>query len=199
MKTAMHSEQGEALLKLARDSLHEALGEPAVGAPVQDWLMEHGACFVTLTQQDRLRGCVGTLEAHRPLVEDVCANARAAALLDLRFAPLATHELSYTRIEISLLSGIEPLQFEGEDDLFMQLRPHVDGVVLRCGTLRGTFLPQVWQHLPEPERFLSELKQKAGLPARFWSNDIKVYRYTVQKWREQDALTESAVTAYTLT
>lgn len=199
MKIAMHSEQGETLLKLARDSLHKALGEPAVSAPVQDWLMEHGACFVTLTQQDRLRGCIGTLEAHRPLVEDIRANARAAALLDSRFAPLALHELPYTRIEISVLSGMEPLQFEDEDDLFIQLRPHVDGVVLRYGTLRGTFLPQVWQHLPEPERFLSELKQKAGLPARFWSDDIKVYRYTVQKWREQDSLTENAVTAYTLT
>ncbi len=194
MKTALHSEHGETLLKLARDSLHEALGEPAVNAPVRNWLMEHGACFVTLSQQDRLRGCIGTLEAHRSLVEDVRANTKAAALLDSRFVPLAAHELPYTRIEISVLSRMEPLRFEDEDDLFMQLRPHVDGVVLRYGTLRSTFLPLVWQQLSDPERFLSELKQKAGLPADFWSDDIKVYRYTVQKWREQDSLNAPAYT-----
>lgn len=191
----MHTEQGDILLGIARASIHAALGEPATAPPAPDWLNEYGACFVTLTQHGRLRGCIGTLEAHRPLMEDVRANAMAAALHDPRFMPLSTAELPHTRIEISLLSQMEPLAFKDESDLRTQLRPHTDGVVLRYGAQRGTFLPQVWQHLPDTRDFLRELKQKAGLPADFWAHGIEVYRYTVRKWREQDLLTEAAATA----
>lgn len=191
--TPVSSEQGRVLLKLARVSIHEALGETPAMVSTEDWLREHGACFVTLTQYGKLRGCIGTLEAHRPLIEDVRANARAAALDDPRFTPLRAYELPRTRIEVSLLSNMEPVAFEDEADLRAQLRPKLDGVVLRHGALRATFLPQVWQHLPEPEDFLGELKQKAGLPASFWSDEIKVYRYRVTKWREEEALAGSAL------
>ncbi|MEO6697356.1 MAG: AMMECR1 domain-containing protein, partial [Gammaproteobacteria bacterium] len=94
---------------------------------------------------------------------------------------------------------MEQLQFEDEADVFLQLRPHVDGVVLRYGALRGTFLPQVWEQLTDPRNFLIQLKGKAGLPAHFWVSDIEVYRYTVQKWREHDTFQEAAVTAQALT
>lgn len=194
----MHTEQGLILLRIARASIHVALGEPAAAPPAADWLCEHGACFVTLTQHDKLRGCIGTLEAHRPLMEDVRANAMAAAFHDPRFTPLSAPELPHTRIEISLLSQMEPLDFKDESDLRAQLRPHTDGVVLHHGAQRGTFLPQVWQHLPDARDFLRELKQKAGLPADFWAQEIEIYRYTVRKWREQDALTEAGTAASTL-
>jgi AmmeMemoRadiSam system protein A len=183
----MPGDRGRVLLKLARASLHEALGMTPAGVVMEDWLYEPGASFVTLTQQGKLRGCIGTLEAHRPLAEDVCANARAAALRDPRFAPLAPHELTHTRIEVSLLSDMEPVVCEDEADLCARLRPHVDGVALRYGARRGTFLPQVWQHLPEPKDFVRELKHKAGLAAGCWSDEIKVYRYRVTKWREIEA------------
>ncbi|MCL5668915.1 MAG: AmmeMemoRadiSam system protein A [Gammaproteobacteria bacterium] len=182
----MSSDRGQVLLRLARASLHDALGETSASVFTEDWLHEPGACFVTLTQYGKLRGCIGTLEAHRPLIEDVRANARAAALDDPRFAPLEADEMPLTRIEVSLLSNMEPIVCEDEADLCARLRPHLDGVVLRCGSRRGTFLPQVWQHLPEPKAFLNELKHKAGLPAGFWSDEVKVYRYSVTKWREED-------------
>ncbi|MFP5344527.1 MAG: AmmeMemoRadiSam system protein A [Gammaproteobacteria bacterium] len=183
----MSSDRGPVLLKLARASLREALGEMPAAVSTEDWLREHGACFVTLTQYGKLRGCIGTLEAHRPLIEDVRANAHAAALHDPRFAPLAPYELTHTRIEVSLLSDMEPVVCEDQADLCAQLRPHLDGVALRYGARRGTFLPQVWQHLPEPEDFVRELKHKAGLAPGFWSDEIKIYRYSVTKWREIEA------------
>ncbi|MDP1707989.1 MAG: AmmeMemoRadiSam system protein A [Gammaproteobacteria bacterium] len=194
----MHTEQGAILLGLARASIHAALGGPAANPAAADWLRERGACFVTLTQHDRLRGCIGTLEAHRPLMEDVRANAVAAAFHDPRFIPLTAPELPHTCIEISLLSRMEPLDFKDESDLHAQLRPHTDGVVLRYGAQRGTFLPQVWQHLPGTRDFLRELKQKAGLPADFWAQEIEVYRYTVRKWHERDSLAEAGTASGTL-
>ncbi|MDO9371062.1 MAG: AmmeMemoRadiSam system protein A [Gammaproteobacteria bacterium] len=193
----MYTEQGRILLRIARASIHAALGEPTATPPAAEWLSEHGACFVTLTQHDKLRGCIGTLEAHRPLMEDVRANAMAAAFRDPRFTPLSAPELPHTRIEISLLSQMEPLDFKDESDLRAQLRPHTDGVVLHYGTQRGTFLPQVWQQLPDARDFLRELKQKAGLPADFWAQSIDIYRYTVRKWREQDSLAEAGTASST--
>lgn len=143
-----------------------------------------GATFVTLTEGGRLRGCIGTLEAWRPLIEDVRANAVAAAFCDSRFAPLAAAELPAIRVEVSLLGASTPLDFRDEADALAQLRPAQDGVILSCDGRRATFLPQVWDELPEPREFLTQLKRKAGLPPTYWSERIALSRYSVHKWKE---------------
>ncbi len=178
--------QGAILLVVARDAIAQRLGSAGVDHDLQDWLQEPGASFVTLTQQGALRGCIGSLAAQRPLLEDVRANAVAAALHDPRFPPLQAVELPRTRIEVSLLSAAEDMDVESEADAIAQLRPGIDGVVLRLGQARGTFLPQVWESLPRPEDFLLQLKRKAGLPGDFWDEDIRLARYTVSKWQEAE-------------
>ncbi len=177
---------GETLLAVARDAIAQRLGEAGVSHDPRAWLLEPGASFVTLTQQGALRGCIGSLEAHRPLLEDVRANAVAAAVRDPRFPPLRAQELPHTRIEVSLLSPAIDLEFESEAQALALLRAGIDGVVLRFDHTRGTFLPQVWESLPRPEDFLAQLKRKAGLPADFWHRDIRLSRYTVSKWKEAD-------------
>ncbi len=180
------SKRGETLLTIARDAIAHHLGGSVRQQGIEPWMKEPGASFVTLTQQGKLRGCIGSLEAHRPLVEDVRANAIAAATHDPRFVPLSVHELVHTRIEVSLLSQTEDMAFSSEQDALAKLRPGVDGIVLEYGHARGTFLPQVWESLPGPEEFLSHLKRKAGLPAGFWHEDIRLSRYTVTKWKEAE-------------
>jgi hypothetical protein len=177
-------ERGETLLKVARDAIARHLGEPGVSHDIKHWMHGPGACFVTLTQQGELRGCIGSLKAHRPLIDDVRANAVAAAVRDPRFVPLSVHELTHTRIEVSLLSPSQPIIFDSEAHALAQLRPGVDGVILEYGQARGTFLPQVWEYFPQPVEFLAHLKRKAGLPANFWHEDIRLLRYTVTKWKE---------------
>ncbi len=178
-------ERGAILLAIARTAIGSAFGIPAQADESAPWLAEPGATFVTLTQDGALRGCIGSLEAHRPLLEDLKANARAAAFRDTRFAPLEENEFEHTRVEVSLLSPLHPLAFRDEQEALAQLRPGIDGVVLEYGYQRGTFLPQVWEQLPRPESFLAHLKAKAGLPADFWAEGVKLYRYTVEKWKEQ--------------
>ncbi len=178
------AEQGSILLAVARDAIARQLGAAGVPYDTPAWLHDPGASFVTLTQQGQLCGCIGSLQAWRPLGEDVQANAVAAALHDPRFAPLTAAELSITRIEVSLLSAATAMQFESEQQVLAQLRPGVDGVVLQYGSARGTFLPQVWESLPQPADFLAQLKRKAGLPADFWHEDIALSRYTVTRWKE---------------
>lgn len=183
-------EDGALLLCIAREALLRALGgpsllpedEPAAAA----WLDAPGASFVTLTQRGRLRGCIGTLEAHRPLRVDVAANAVAAGLRDTRFPPLAARELDLTEIEVSLLSAPEALAFESETEALAQLEPGVHGVLLEFGSRRSTFLPQVWQQLPEPADFMAQLKRKAGLAPDFWARGLRLSRYTVVKWQETE-------------
>jgi len=181
-------ELGNCLLALARQTISEALSEtsadPAQTSADLPALHENAACFVTLTQAGELRGCIGSLEAHRPLIDDVRANARAAAFRDPRFPPLTRDELARTRVEVSLLTPAEPLFFADEADALARLRPHVDGVILAVGGRRATFLPQVWEQLPEPAVFLPHLKQKAGLPADYWSPELQLWRYSVRKWQE---------------
>lgn len=138
------------------------------------------ATFVTLEKHQQLRGCIGTLEAIRPLLEDVTQNAYAAAFNDPRFPPLQQHELEYLDIHISILSPSEPIHLTSEQDLIDQLRPGVDGLILEDKGRRGTFLPSVWESLPNPEDFLAHLKLKAGLPESYWSDTIKVQRYTAE-------------------
>jgi len=181
------AEHGRKLLQIARASISEALG---TGSRVQDvdepWLKEWRASFVTLQLGEELRGCVGTLEAQRPLADDVAENARAAAFQDTRFKPLAREEFSRTDIEVSLLSAPKRLLFEDHADLIAQLRPGVDGIILEQGDgeKRATFLPQVWEGLPDPEQFIAHLKQKAGIPQNASTGQCRVKRYTVLKWRE---------------
>ena len=177
-------ERGPTLLALARASIAHALGLPGAAVEMPPWLQEPGASFVTLTQNGQLRGCIGSLAAHRPLGEDVRANAVAAALRDPRFPALSAAEWERTRVEVSVLSPMQPLAFGSEAEAVAQLRPHVDGVVLEYGAHRGTFLPQVWEQLPMPKDFMAHLKSKAGLPANFWADGVRLQRYTVEKWKE---------------
>ena len=172
------------LLTLARDSILHGVrtGKPLpVNIPeVDEILREKRACFVTLHKAGALRGCIGMLAAVRPLAEDVAENAFAAAFRDPRFANVTADEVSALEIHISVLSPAEPINFTSEEDLLAQIRPGVDGLILSVGGQRGTFLPAVWEALPDKKDFLRELKGKAGLPADFWSSDVKVERYTCE-------------------
>lgn len=175
---------GSRLLRIARNAIGGHFGQ--MEQPVADSadLHQPGASFVTLTQQGDLRGCIGSLEAWRPLAEDVRANALAAAFRDPRFPPLTADEVPNTRIEVSLLTPAEPLPCRDEADALVQLRPHIDGIILSAGRHRATFLPQVWEQLPEPAVFLAQLKRKAGLAADYWGPDLVLQRYAVRKWQE---------------
>jgi AmmeMemoRadiSam system protein A len=179
-----NADRGRVLLSVARASIAARFGLQFPVDERKDFLLEPGASFVTLQLEGRLRGCIGSLHASRPLLHDVKANAQAAAFQDPRFRPLAAGELNGTRIEISVLSALEPLEFRTEDQAIAALRPFEDGVVLAWAEKRGTFLPQVWEAIPQPGAFLSELKCKAGLASDFWAGDMKLYRYTVEKWSE---------------
>jgi AmmeMemoRadiSam system protein A len=182
----MNEERGPILLALARGSIARAFGQPDNADRSAPWLRAKGACFVTLTLGPKLRGCVGNIEARRPLLDEVTAVARAAAFDDPRFPSLSANELESTRIEVSLLSALEPLPVRSEDEVLGQIRPHVDGLVLEWGRHSGTFLPQVWTALPDTRDFLRQLKLKAGLPRDFWSDEIRLYRYQAAKWREPE-------------
>ena len=178
-------ELGAALLRLARASIGEKLGRPLPVDARQPRLHEPGATFVTLTQGGQLRGCIGSLEAHRPLAQDVRENAQAAAFRDPRFSPLAVEEFERTRVEVSLLTPAMAMRFRDEADFMAQLRPGVDGIVFQFGRHRSTFLPQVWESLPDPNLFMQQLKRKAGLPPNFWHAEVSIARYEVTKWKEE--------------
>ena len=189
---AEHGHKGRILLPIARGAIANALGKQSDSVDEsKPWLHEKGASFVTLTMNQHLRGCIGTLEAHRPLLLDVKANAYAAAFRDPRFSPLTITELDATEIEISLLSAQQAIIFKGESDALSQLRPQVDGIVFQYGHYRSTFLPQVWEQLTDPATFMAHLKHKAGLHPDFWHDDVELYRYTVTKFKENDLKQQS--------
>lgn len=179
--TALSDTQRQRLLEIARESIRHGLahGKPLSVRDEDAALLQPGASFVTLNLHDELRGCIGSLEAHQPLVKDVAQNAFSAAFRDPRFPPLTDREFAALDLHISILSPSEPLHFSSESDLLRQLRPGIDGLVLSDGYRRGTFLPQVWEQLPEPAEFLAHLKRKAGLPVNYWSPTLQVERYTV--------------------
>lgn len=181
----LDTREGQILLHLARAAIAKELGFISHDLPRTDWLEMPGATFVTLTLHGQLRGCIGSLEALRPLIDDVRANAVASAFRDPRFAPLSKAEFAEVQVEVSLLSAPEPLIFTSEENALEQLHPGKDGVILEYGRHRATFLPQVWGQLPLPQTFIAHLKNKAGLPENFWSNDLRISRYSVQKWREE--------------
>lgn len=181
------ADRAELLPLLARSALAGALGvsEPVVPEiPEESPLRRPGASFVTLRRGGELRGCIGNLEAVRPLVDDVRSNARAAAFSDPRFPPVEAEELAGLTIEVSVLTPRVPIDFSSEEDLLSQLRPGVDGLMLVEGSHRGTFLPAVWRQLPEPVVFLRELKRKAGLDRDHWSGGMRVWRYSTVTYSE---------------
>ena len=184
---ALPAEAGTVLLPIARAAIAARVGIEHPVAADADWLQAGGATFVTLMQEERLRGCIGTLRAARTLLEDVRHNAVAAAFHDPRFKPLTREEYATIAVEISVLSPLTPMQFADERDALAQLRGGVDGLVFEYGHHRSTFLPQVWEAYPQPSEFLGHLKYKAGLPPDFWDAEVKLARYVVTKWRESSA------------
>jgi len=180
--------QQTTLLQLARTSITHGLqtGRPlAVDLTAYPGaLTEQRASFVTLERYGQLRGCIGMLQASRPLALDVAENAFAAAFRDPRFPPLSPAELTDLDLHISVLSSASTLNFSSEADLLAQLRPGVDGLILEEGHHRATFLPSVWEQLPEPQQFLQHLKQKAGLPRNYWSDSLSISRYLADVFGE---------------
>lgn len=177
---------GRALIGNARHAIAAELALASAEPPGHDELLRRGATFVTLFCRGELRGCIGSLRATRELRSDVRENAVAAGFRDPRFPPLTALEFEATRVEISLLSAAQNLRFLSESELRNRLRPGIDGVTVEFAKKRATFLPQVWETLPEPRDFLAALKVKAGLPADFWSPVLNVALYQVTKWKECD-------------
>ena len=140
-------------------------------------LQQHLASFVTLHKNAELRGCIGSLEAHQPLIDDIAEHAYAAAFQDPRFPQLQNNEFEQLEIEISVLSKPELMTFESEEDLLQQIRPEIDGLIIEHGYHRGTFLPSVWEQLPDKKEFLNHLKMKAGLSIDWWDSAVKISRY----------------------
>ncbi len=177
-----------ALLDLAHASIRHGLDEGgALHVRPEDHperLRVKRATFVTLNRHHRLRGCIGHLEAVQSLVEDVAENAWSAAVRDPRFPPLLPHELAGLEIHISVLTPPESLSFSDKADLLQQIRPGVDGLILKDGLARGTFLPSVWDSLPTVDEFWNHLKRKAGLPHDHWSPTLEVHRYTTESFPE---------------
>lgn len=179
------------LLSLARSTIEKAVNhQPVLSWNINDLsadLQRKGAAFVTLTINGQLRGCIGSLEAHQSLVEDVCEHARQAALEDYRFPPVTAAEVSKLHIEISRLTVPVPLKYENPSDLPGALQPYLDGVILKDGFRRATFLPQVWEQLPDAEEFLSHLCAKMGAPANLWKQKLlEVSIYHVEEFEEKN-------------
>ena len=177
----LSDQQQRQLLEIARRSIAEGFD---TGTPLslqldrfEAEMREPAAVFVTLTQAGELRGCVGSLQAREPLVRAVAISAFNSAFLDRRFAPLRADELQATDIEISVLSPMQELPVESREELLRNLEPGTDGLVIEDGDRRATFLPQVWEKIDTPSAFVEQLMLKAGLPAGYWSKDIRVQRY----------------------
>jgi AmmeMemoRadiSam system protein A len=182
----------EHLLGIARAAIEHGMVTRSLLAldedRIQGRLAEVRASFVSLTFDGSLRGCTGTLDAHYPLAEGVARNALRTAFDDSRFAPITSGELAGLVIEIAVLSPLERIDFSGERELLGKLRPCVDGLVLEVGGQRTTFLPKVWEHLSEPDQFVAQLKDKAGLPEGRWRSGIHAYRYEVESFSDASRL-----------
>ncbi len=203
------NKKGQTLLHLARAAIGREFGFKSHALPRTAWLEEPGATFVTLILNGRMRGCIGSLEASRPLIEDVCSNAVAAAFQDPRYSSLTKEEFANVILEVALLSKPERIHFNSEEDALAQLTPGQDGVIFEYAPAnsktrelattasaggsapasedrphRATFLPHAWADFPHARDLLPYLKSQAGLPGNFWSVDVKLARFTVQKWRE---------------
>lgn len=188
-------EEQKTLLRLAREAMEHAVQgkdlPPLDASALTPSLREHGASFVTLTMNGQLRGCIGALEARQSLAEDVREHAVAAALEDPRFPPVSEDELSGINIEVSRLTRPVPLQYKDADDLLSKLRPHVDGVILSEGFRRATFLPQVWEKIPDPSAFLDNLCYKMGANPTAWrARHLEVLTYQVEEFYESPNVPE---------
>ncbi|WP_420725348.1 AmmeMemoRadiSam system protein A [Hwanghaeella sp. LZ110] len=169
------------LMKIVHHALEKG-AVPSINLPsFPEELKAPGATFVTLEKQGRLRGCIGSLQAHQPLVQDLAQNAYRAGFKDPRFPPITAEELPDITSSISILSPPSQMLFQDEQDLLAQLVPDVDGLILQDGNRRATFLPQVWEQLPDPKQFLGHLKRKAGLAEDHWSPTLTAHRYHVVK------------------
>lgn len=190
----LSQEQGQKLVRLARRTIEKKLGQ----APAQEELQSseqtldedifkvHCGNFVTLKMDTALRGCIGSLEGHVPLAQGVSENAINAAFKDPRFPPMTKEELQRVNIEVSILTEPKPFDYSDSEDLIAKLRPHVDGVIIRKGYATATFLPQVWEQLPNPKSFLNHLCLKAGLGADAWRKEkLTVFTYQVQYFEEK--------------
>jgi AmmeMemoRadiSam system protein A len=181
----------QTLLRLAREAMESAVkGKVRPPLDIQSLtplLRENGASFVTLTIDDNLRGCIGALEAYQPLAEDVREHAVAAALQDPRFPRVRENELNRIRLEVSRLTAPHLLEYSSSADLLKKLRPHIDGVILEDNFRRATFLPQVWEKIPDPAEFLSHLCQKMGARANLWQEaKLQVHIYQVEEFHEMN-------------
>lgn len=180
------------LLALARVSIDSTLSSgravrelmPFSAALLLPALTVRRSSFVTLRRGEELRGCCGTLEAPRPLAEDVWRNAWASAFNDYRFPPLTAAEWPHMNLHLSLLTVPEPLDVATEAELLAELRPSIDGLILESDTGRATFLPAVWEQIPDPLQFVRQLKMKAGWAATYWSNRVRCSRYTTESFGE---------------
>ncbi|HTN28686.1 MAG TPA: AmmeMemoRadiSam system protein A, partial [Burkholderiales bacterium] len=178
-------EAGRTLLALARAAIAQKLGAGNAGPTIdQGWLSQTAATFVTIQKEGKLRGCIGSLEAVRPLRDDIGENALAAAFRDPRFSALSVDEWPHCSVEVSLLSRPKTIRFADEADLLAQVRAGEDGIILEHAGKRATYLPQVWEGLPDKQRFFAELKRKAGIPPETGLGRCKVRRYRVAKWKE---------------
>jgi hypothetical protein len=184
----MNVTEGSTLVRLARESIETAFEGGRVVVPREQWLAEQRAAFVTLRlrRSGELRGCIGTLEAHKPLGEAVIDYARLAAFEDRRFEPLTRAELDIVLIDVSVLSAHVPLPVESEADAHAKLERTRPGVLLSYRGRRGVFLPQVWASLQDPREFLRHLKEKAGLPGQFWSDEIDLRTFACEEYAEPD-------------
>ena len=178
--------RGAVLIAIAREAIAERLELGAAQGRPDAWLLAPAASFVTLHLEGELRGCIGSVDVHRPLGADVAHNARAAAFGDSRFQPVRVGEFASLDVEVSLLSPRSPVAAATEAEALAKLRPGVDGVYLEFGHSHATFLPQVWESIADPLEFLSALRHKADLPARFWHSDLRLTRYTVEKFRDDE-------------
>lgn len=180
---------GSVYIQIAKNAIQEHFDEIGIdrGFYVSTYpeLSQKKACFVTLTLNNRLRGCIGSIIAHQSLIDDLISNARSAAFHDPRFPPLSKEEFSLLSIEVSLLTDPEPVEYNDKIGLERIIRPYVDGVILRLGKYQATFLPQVWEELSDFESFFSHLGMKAGIGNNPLSYHPEIYTYQVQKFEEE--------------
>lgn len=188
----LDEDAAQEIVRIARRGLERFLREGALFQPQLDSLprslSQPGSSFVTLTNHGALRGCIGSTEARHPLALDVVRNAISASTRDYRFPPVTAAELPEIRLEVTVLTNPVPLEYNDYDDLVANLHPGVHGVILTSGDRKGLLLPQVWDRLPEPDRFLEMIARKAGFPARELRNSpptIQVHVFEAHHYAEQ--------------
>jgi len=190
LKETLSEEERNILLSVAREAITAAVARrslPALQIEKQPQILQaDGATFITLTKNGHLRGCIGTMEPYQPLIADVQEHAVAAALSDYRFPKVTQDELGQIRIEVSRLTPLKRLPYKETEELVKALRIGVDGVLIRNEGRQATFLPQVWEQLPQPDQFLSQLCLKMGAPADLWKTQpMEVFTYQVEKFKEE--------------